>query len=218
MRQTQRSFAAFSMLVVASAASTAAVADGQGACGQIRAACEAAGFIRGAANLGIGLQVDCVIPIIWGTPQRPRARKVLPQVDPQLIAACATGHARFARPNALTAEPDLRPSGAGRLLPGRSDPNDNPPRVYGADAQVAPGAPIPLPEPGLLERQPAPDCEFKADAPADGEVAVRAMKLDYEQQCYRQSEFILRARMERLQDAVRNTIESLKRQERTSPQ
>jgi hypothetical protein len=62
----------------------------------------------------------------------------------------------------------------------------------------------------------APDCEFKSTAQADDEVALRAMKLDYERQCYRQSEFILRARMERLQDAVSKMIESMNRQERPS--
>jgi hypothetical protein len=77
---------------------------------------------------------------------------------------------------------------------------------------------IPLPEPELLERQAAPDCEFKSSAPVDDKIAFRAMKLDYEQQCYRQSESILRARMERLQDAVNKTIESLKRSDRISAQ
>jgi hypothetical protein len=77
---------------------------------------------------------------------------------------------------------------------------------------------IPLPEPQLLERQAAPDCEFKSSAPVDDKIVFRAMKLDYEQQCYRQSESILRARMERLQDAVNKTIESLKRSDRISAQ
>jgi hypothetical protein len=77
---------------------------------------------------------------------------------------------------------------------------------------------IPVPEPELLSRQAAPDCEFKSAAQGNDEVALRAMKLDYEQQCYRQSESILRARMEHLQDAVRTTIEALHRRDRTSAQ
>jgi hypothetical protein len=77
---------------------------------------------------------------------------------------------------------------------------------------------IPLPEPELLNPQAAPDCEFKSAAQANDEVALRAMKLDYEQQCYRQSESILRARMERLQDAVGKTIDALNRRIRTSAQ
>ncbi len=77
---------------------------------------------------------------------------------------------------------------------------------------------IPVPEPELLNRQAAPNCEFKSAAQANDEVALRAMKLDYEQQCYRQSESILRARMERLQDGVSKTIEALHRWDRTSAQ
>jgi hypothetical protein len=77
---------------------------------------------------------------------------------------------------------------------------------------------IPVPEPELLNRQAAPDCEFKSAAQAIDEVALRAMKLDYEQQCYRQSESILRARLERLQDGVSKTIEALHELARTSAQ
>jgi hypothetical protein len=59
---------------------------------------------------------------------------------------------------------------------------------------------ISLPEPELLERQAAPDCQFKSGT--SGDLALSTiMKLDYELQCYRQSESILRSRMERLQDA-----------------
>jgi len=68
---------------------------------------------------------------------------------------------------------------------------------------------IALPEPELLVHQAAPDCEFKSSVEADTD-ALRVIKLDYEQQCYRQSESILRARMERLQDAVSKAIQSLK--------
>src|SRR5271165_791471 len=65
-----------------------AVTQGQGACAQIRAVCQSAGFIQGAAHLGIGLQVDCIIPIVQGTAQRPKARIPLPQVDPRLVGRC----------------------------------------------------------------------------------------------------------------------------------
>jgi hypothetical protein len=90
------------------------------------------------------------------------------------------------------------------------------PRISPPVSERASQSGISLPEPELLEHQAAPDCEFKSAAQADSEIARRAMKLDYEQQCYRQSEAILRARMERLQDAVGKTIESLKRRDRTS--
>ena len=73
----------------------------QGSCGQIAAACESAGFVRGAAREGAGLKVDCINPIMQGTPQPPRASKPLPQVDPQLVADCRASNPRFgqARPS-----------------------------------------------------------------------------------------------------------------------
>lgn len=65
-----------------------------------------------------------------------------------------------------------------------------------------------LPDPELLKRQSPPDCQFTPSA--DDDVALRTiMKLDYEQQCYRRSESIMRSRMELLQDAVNKAIESL---------
>jgi hypothetical protein len=86
----------------------------------------------------------------------------------------------------------------------------------GDSSTPAPQPRIPLNDPDLLKRQAAPDCEFKSTVQADSELALRALKLDYEQQCYRQSESILRARMERLQDAANKTIESLSSRDRTS--
>jgi hypothetical protein len=38
--------------------------------------------------MGAGIMVDCIQPIIAGTPQRKRATKALPQIDPQVVAAC----------------------------------------------------------------------------------------------------------------------------------
>jgi lipoprotein-anchoring transpeptidase ErfK/SrfK len=72
-----------------------ATAQGHGACRQIRAACESAGFIQGAAREGIGLQVHCVAPIIQARPQPLAARRPLPKVDPQLVADCRAGNSRF---------------------------------------------------------------------------------------------------------------------------
>jgi hypothetical protein len=125
MRRIQRSFRIFCLLSVALGAPTAAVAQGQGACAQIRAACQSAGFVQGAANLGIGLQLDCVAPIMRGTAQRARARKPLPQVDSQLIAQCANSHPRFGRPNVLRAE--LQPPGVSPPPPGSTHLNNSPP-------------------------------------------------------------------------------------------
>ena len=78
----------------------AAVAVEQGPCGQILAACESAGFVRGAGREGAGLRVDCINPIMQGTPQPPRAIKPLPQVDPQLVADCKASNPRFGQPRA----------------------------------------------------------------------------------------------------------------------
>jgi hypothetical protein len=40
-------------------------------CAQIAAACTQAGFVRNGAKMGAGIMVDCIQPIIAGTPPRP---------------------------------------------------------------------------------------------------------------------------------------------------
>jgi hypothetical protein len=67
----------------------------RGACAQIRAACTQAGFVLNGANTGTGIVVDCIRPIITGTPQRPRAAKPLPQIDPQVVIACKNQNPNF---------------------------------------------------------------------------------------------------------------------------
>jgi hypothetical protein len=71
----------------------------QGPCQQIMAACQQAGFVRGGAKTGAGLAVDCVRPIVQGTAQRPKASKALPQVDPQIVAACKASNPSFRKGN-----------------------------------------------------------------------------------------------------------------------
>jgi hypothetical protein len=56
------------------------------ACVEIMASCEQAGFVRGDAKAGDGLFIDCVLPIVRGTPQRRRASKPLPEIE--LRATC----------------------------------------------------------------------------------------------------------------------------------
>jgi len=63
----------------------------QGPCEQIMAACR--------AKTGAGLAVDCVRPIVQGTAQRPKASKALPQVDPQIVAACKASNPSFRKGN-----------------------------------------------------------------------------------------------------------------------
>src|SRR5215469_15193894 len=47
-------------------------------CAQIRNACTQAGFVPDGARMGVGIAVDCIKPIIAGTPQRKQATKPLP--------------------------------------------------------------------------------------------------------------------------------------------
>ena len=71
----------------------------RGPCQQIMAACQQAGFVQGGAKTGAGLQVDCVRPFVQGTAQRPKASKALPQVDPQIVAACKASNPSFRKGN-----------------------------------------------------------------------------------------------------------------------
>jgi len=66
-----------------------------GPCAQIAAACRRAGFVRNGAKSGIGIVVDCIRPIMVGTPQGVQGVKPLPQIDPQLVAACKQQNPNF---------------------------------------------------------------------------------------------------------------------------
>jgi hypothetical protein len=73
------------------------------------------------------------------------------------------------------------------------------------------GTPIPLPAASLLSPQPQPVCET-TDTKAD-----ERQKLDYERQCYRHAEMIVRSRLLLLQDSVDKTIGAFNRSERGGP-
>jgi hypothetical protein len=88
------------VIAIGSGAVLAQPAPRQGACRQIRAACEQAGFTQGGVQQGMGLWRDCIRPMMQGTPQRRRAAAPLPQVDPQLVAACSAQNPNFGRGNA----------------------------------------------------------------------------------------------------------------------
>jgi arylsulfatase A-like enzyme len=79
-------------------------------CRQIVAACQQAGFVQGGARTGEGIQVDCVRPIMLGTAQPRRATKPLPQIDPELVAACKARNPDFGQRNA--APTDAAPTSA----------------------------------------------------------------------------------------------------------
>lgn len=72
---------------------------------------------------------------------------------------------------------------------------------------------IPLPNRTLLAPPAEFNCEFKAASPniqADSDAALRA-RLDFERQCYRHAEMILRDRLMGLQAAVGETIKAVNR-------
>jgi hypothetical protein len=68
-------------------------------------------------------------------------------------------------------------------------------------SQPASRTSIALPDRALLTSSVEPDCEFKTNDPN----ADERQKLDYERQCYRHAEIIVRDRLSRLQSSVRNT-------------
>jgi len=93
---------------------------------------------------------------------------------------------------------------AGRGLTAYHAPNSS---AHHASTNAGSKTSIPLPARTLLERQPEPDCEFKAgEGEADG-----LRKLDYERQCYRHAEMIARGRLEQLQSSVDRTIKATTR-------
>jgi hypothetical protein len=66
-------------------------------CARITAACTQAGFVPGGAKMGLGMAADCIRPIMFGTPQRTQATKTLPQIDPQVVAACKERNPNFGK-------------------------------------------------------------------------------------------------------------------------
>lgn len=105
---------AISSLIAIMSAQVLAAPD---ACEQIRAACRSAGFVEGGGPAGNGIQIDCYLPILHGTPQRARATMPLPQVDGQWIEACrAAGsqhNVQSAPAGAERAAPSSMPSASG---------------------------------------------------------------------------------------------------------
>ena len=73
---------------------------------------------------------------------------------------------------------------------------------------------IPLPDRTLLQRQPEPDCIFRGTISSPMTVEELRQKLDYEQQCYRQAEFIVRGRLQQLQDSVDETVRAVSQRDR----
>jgi hypothetical protein len=66
-------------------------------CIRIKEACENAGFKQGAADQGIGLQVDCIRPIMDGAPQKQSGGLAIPTVDPAIVEACKKRNPEFGK-------------------------------------------------------------------------------------------------------------------------
>ena len=134
MRISSMRIAALCQLAIALGGAFAALAGpAPGPCRQIVAACQEAGFTQGARRSGEGLQVDCVRPIMQGSAQPRRASKPLPQIDPQLVAACKAVNPNFGQGNAPPAEPGTPPN----------PPPNPPPPAAGGPTTLAPAPAFP---------------------------------------------------------------------------
>jgi hypothetical protein len=140
------SSATLGMLLVASITPGAVrAAPRQAACVEIMASCEQAGFVRGDAKAGDGLFIDCVLPIVRGTPQRPRASKPLPQIDPKLVADCKVQNPNFGQRVARPPQPGEPPVQASphpedSLTRQRTKPPE------AVEPPIQPGTAMPLPQ------------------------------------------------------------------------
>ena len=109
------------------------------------------------------------------------------------LAGCGPGPAQFAAPVVIRTAAPPKPS--------MREPSMR---------ELAVREPIPLPEPALLVPPSEPPCEFTGSDPAD---AAR-VRLDYERQCYRHAEIIVRDRLRALQVALEETVSAVRRSER----
>ena len=62
-------------------------------CAKIAQACTRAGFVPNGAKSGLGIMSDCIRPILLGIP----TRQALPQIDPQIVAACKERDPNFGK-------------------------------------------------------------------------------------------------------------------------
>jgi hypothetical protein len=97
---------------------------------------------------------------------------------------------------------------------GLKKPATTAPKAVKRVAKAPIQTPIPVPDRALMQRQPEPDCAYKGTLSSPATAEETRMKLDYEQQCYRQSEFIVRGRLHNLQDSVEETIEAVRQRDR----
>ena len=79
-------------------------------CARITAACTRAGFAHYGAKMGFGMAVDCIRPIMLGTPQRKQATKALPQIDPEVVAACKKRNPNFGKGGRAKLQSTVQPT------------------------------------------------------------------------------------------------------------
>jgi hypothetical protein len=108
-------------------------------CAAIRQVCLNAGFVANGARAGEGVVVDCIRPIMQGSPQRPRASKQLPAVDPALVEACRAQNPNFGVANAQG--PRNGPGGAPQRRQGPGQGPGPGPADDGPPPQEGPGGP-----------------------------------------------------------------------------
>ena len=90
------------VLGVSTASAPPAAHAAGGACAEITAACEAAGFVKGGGAAGNGLKIDCVDPIMQGHAAPRKASRSLPQVNPRTVAACKAQNPGFGEGKSAT--------------------------------------------------------------------------------------------------------------------
>jgi hypothetical protein len=119
---------------------------GRAPCDVILMACQQAGFMAGGARSGLGLQADCVRPIMAGGLQPPRAAQPLPRINPRIVEACRASDPSFGQGRAARsgrggagAAPGSEPGG-----PPESQPDGPPPEGSEPGGSPPPGAqPVP---------------------------------------------------------------------------
>jgi hypothetical protein len=68
-------------------------------CTRIAQACTRAGFVPNGAKSGLGIMSDCIRPIMQGTTKQQAT--ALPQIDPQVVAACKERDPNFGKAGRL---------------------------------------------------------------------------------------------------------------------
>jgi hypothetical protein len=128
-----------------------------------------------------------------------------------VCAACLAGCATQQTMSGAVPKATSKASASAKTISARSNfARPHPTRTRFAGRRSTANASIPLPGPALLERQPSPDCEFRGTPTGNAGEDAR-MRLDYQQQCYRHAEGIVRTRLDTLQDSVGETVRAIKR-------